>query len=182
MTEILVSAELLSLGGSTPLPRGTVTATALDGQGRQPVTVERGQALFPTVVKTELMSGELAKPLELHPSTGTWAWQIELSSPLSPSRWRRFVRVPDRDYPINLGDLETVDPTTLEPLVDPDPTWMEIRDMWEDVQEAALPLLASLVTLHPDAAEPGVGVLTFPAYLLDPADDLVLHMPIQETP
>lgn len=98
--------------------------------------------------------------------TGTdWVWRIEEAT--AGGRVTRYVAVPDSPTALDYGDLVDVDPATLDPAAEPTAAW------WAALEQAQLGVQAV-----PDPTDPDVLILTFNPWQLDPADDLILIMPI----
>lgn len=86
--------------------------------------------------RIEKLTGETSIVLE--PTTPAWCWSIRERV---PGGIRRYVLVPESDTPVAYADLIDVDPTTLDPTLEPDPAWwaalQSAQDAIDTAQEAA---------------------------------------------
>ena len=87
----------------------------------------------------------------------------------------RYVLV---DQDANYDDLVDVDPATLAPLVDVPPSLADLLAQAEEILETAT---SRTVTATIDPTDAAVLVLTYPTFMLDPDDPLVLILPIGAT-
>ncbi|WP_411732199.1 hypothetical protein [Paeniglutamicibacter sp.] len=104
--------------------------------------------------------------VDLEPNGLDWCWEIKGSGFGIPA-WTEYVLVPEGGA-VPYKELARVDPKTLEPSAAPDPAW------WAALEQAGLGVHA---TVDPD--DPDVLVLHYQSWQTDPADDLILIMPIQ---
>lgn len=119
--------------------------------------------VLPAVFDVQLVGGVAS--VEVAPSEPGWVWRV---SEYVAGSATRFVVVPDVPE-IAYVDLVDVDPATLDPSMVPEAAW------WAALREAALGVSAIV-----DPEDPEALILHFPSWQTDPADDLILFMPIQE--
>lgn len=99
-------------------------------------------------------------PLEV---TEGWAWELRITSS-QRSYDPRYFAVPAGSE-VLLKDLPWVDPRTLG-AVQPEAAW------WAAVSQ--------VVYLTADADDEGVAVIHYPTFFQDPADELILRLPVLE--
>lgn len=153
MTVIDLSAELLALGGTSPVARGTVQATAINSVRQRIVRVIGRKIVFAPVISVEIANGELTSALELEPSEpGEWCWKFVIHDRVSAQSLLAYKEVPDSPTPVAFGDLEDVDLSTLTPVTEPGgPTWREV--VAQQVVSAYWNEEAELVLVHQDGSE-----------------------------
>ena len=134
-----------------------------------------------TPTRSRAVDGELILPVPFHEKIGPlgvldvplaatsveWAWRIDRHVNGVPDV-TEYVAVPDVAE-IDFTDLIRVDPATLDPTVAPEAAW------WAALDQAQLGVQAIVDPDDPDAL-----ILHYPSWQADPADDLILIMPIQE--
>jgi hypothetical protein len=127
--------------------------------------VEGGTVVLPVEFAVSLVAG--AADVEVEPSTPAWVWYVTEYFDGVPARQRAFM-VPDAPS-VDYADLVEVDPATLDPVAEPEAAW------WAALQSAELGVNAVVDPDDPDAL-----ILHFPSWQVDPVDDSILIMPIQE--
>jgi len=105
--------------------------------------------------------------VELAPTGVEWAWRVYVQVH-GVSAYSEYVAVPDVEA-MDFTDLIRVDPATLDPTAAPEAAW------WAALNQAQLGVQAIV-----DPDDPEALILHYPSWQADPADDLVLIMPIQE--
>jgi hypothetical protein len=159
MTVVQMNVKVPSVDGLVPA-RG-----AMLWQPTARRVVAGDAVVLPAPFTVSLVDGVGTAVVE--PSTMAWVWFVTESFYGAPTKKRAFA-VPDT-VAVNYADLVEVDPATLDPVAEPEAAW------WAALQSAELGVNAVVDPDDPDAL-----ILHFPSWQADPADELILIMPIQE--
>lgn len=129
MTLVRLRGRVPGFGQLEALPSGIIAIERWNAEG--PVATVAGQDYIPdSILRTAIVDGEPAEPLDILPTDGTFCirWTVvAIGADHSGTPLIRFTTVPDVES-IDFADLPDVDPATYAPLVPLPPSAQEILD------------------------------------------------------
>lgn len=115
MTVVNLRGLATTLGGAQNLTKGAVQVTAWAATGPY-IAVQGADVTFPHTIIVPIVDGVPATPVDLEPTDGRFCWRWEVIDSVRGNRLPpRFTTVP-ANGPVDFGDLQDVDPTTLSPV------------------------------------------------------------------
>lgn len=172
-----IGLETLARELQPELVPAAATLTVQAWAGEKPFTQVAGERVIVSPLQEVVFrAGVPDREVHVEPTLGAFCYRVILKrSGVVLIDW--YVEVANVDE-VAFGDLQQVDPATFLPVPNVLAGWettrMEVLGARDETVAAAAAIADRTLTATPDPDDPGVLILTFPSFMLDPDGSSIL--------